>query len=164
MSSSRTPFLFVLCMLVAGAASAATAKPAKGTVFGTREQLRECLDLGDAMTLRMRAVDAATAAHNRKFDANEAEDAQLVEMKARLDRSDKNAIASFNKAVQDHQQHTREVNEDADAAEALSKSYQADKLAMDDKCGNLTYRPADVDAVGRERRKAAPVATAASAP
>jgi hypothetical protein len=154
MSMLRIPFLVVTFLAVCGAVHAATAKPSKATVFGSRDQLRECLDLDDGMKLRRRAVEAATAEHNRRFDANEAEDAQLAEAKARLDRNDKNAIQAFNKAVQDHQQHTREINEQADAAEALNKSYEADKQAMDDKCGNLTYRPADIDAVNKERKKA----------
>jgi len=171
MSMLRIPFLVATLLAIAGTAGAATAgaataKPAKATVFGSRDQLRECLDLDDGIKQRRRAVEAAAAEHNRRFDANEAEDAQLAEAKARLDRNDKNAILAFNKAVQDHQQHTREINEQADAADAMNKSYEADKLAMDDKCGNLTYRPADIDAVNKERRKAASVsaATAASAP
>ena len=134
--------------------------------WATRDQLRECLDLDDGMKVRRRAVEAATADHNKRFDANEAEDARLAESKAKLDRNDKGAIQAFNKAVQEHQQHTHEINEQADAAEAMNKSYEADKLAMDDKCGNLTYRPADIDAVNKERKKAPSVsaATAASAP
>ena len=166
MSMLRIPFLVVSFLVLAGTAGAATVKPAKGVVFGSREQLRECLDLDDGMKARRRAVEVATAEHNRRFDANEAEDAQLVETKAKLDRNDKNAIVAFNKAVQEHQQHTREINEQADSAEAMNKSWESDKVAMDDKCGNLTYRPADIDAVSRERKKAAAVsaATAASAP
>lgn len=153
MSMLRIPFLVVSFLAVCGIAHAATAKPSKATVFGSRDQLRECLDLDDGMKVRRRAVEAAATEHNRRFDANEAEDAQLAEAKAKLDRNDQNAILAFNKAVQDHQQHTREINEQADAAEALNKSYEADKQAMDDKCGNLTYRPADVDAVNKERKK-----------
>lgn len=166
MSMLRIPFLVVTFLAISGSAGAGTAKPAKATVFGSRDQLRECLDLDDGMKVRRRAVEAATADHNKQFDANEAEDARLAESKAKLDRNDKGAIQAFNKAVQEHQQHTHEINEQADAAEAMNKSYEADKLAMDDKCGNLTYRPADIDAVNKERKKAASVsaATAASAP
>lgn len=166
MSMLRIPFLVVTFLVLCGSAGAGTAKAAKATVFGSRDQLRECLDLDDGMKVRRRAVEAATADHNKRFDANEAEEARLVESKAKLDRNDKGAIQAFNKAVQEHQQHTHEVNEQADAAETMNKSYEADKQAMDDKCGNLTYRPADIDAVSKERKKAASVsaATAASAP
>ena len=166
MSMPRIPFLVVTLLALSGSAVAGTAKPAKVTVFGSRDQLRECLDLDDGMKGRRRAVEAATSEHNRRFDANEAEDARLAQAKASLDRNDKGAIQAFNKAVQDHQLHTREINEQADAAEAMNKSYEADKQAMDDKCGNLTYRPADIDAVNKERKKAVPLsaATAASAP
>jgi hypothetical protein len=149
----RIPFLAVTLLALSASALAGTAKPAKATVFGSRDQLRECLDLDDAMKQRRHAVEVATAEHDRRFDANEAEDAQLAQAKASLDRSDKSAIQAFNKAVQDHQQRTLEINEQADAADAMNKSYEADKQAMDDKCGHLTYRPADIDAVNKERKK-----------
>jgi len=153
MTPSRIRLLVVSCLLLATAAGAATVKPAKATVFGSREQLRECLDLDDAMKLRRRTMETAAADHNRKFDANDAEDAKLVEMKARLDRNDKDAILAFNEAVTEHARHTRDLNQEADTQEAAGKAFEADKAAMDDKCGNLTYRPADVDAVNKERKK-----------
>jgi hypothetical protein len=156
MTRSRSPLLIVLSVvLLAGAAEAATAKPPRAAVFGSREQLRQCLDLGDAMNARRRTLEAAAAEHNKKFDANDAEDARLVEMKAKLDRSDKDAILGFNKAVTEHAQHTHDLNAEAEQQEAGMKTFEADKADMDDKCGNLTYKPADVDAVNKERKKAA---------
>ena len=155
MTSSRIPLLVVSLLLLAAHAGAATVKASKPAGFGTREQLRECLDLGDAMKTRRTALEAATAEHNRKFDANDAEDAKLVDMKARLDRNDKDAILAFNKAVTEHAQHTRELNAESDQQEASMKAFEADQADMDDKCGNLTYKPADIDAVNKERKKAA---------
>ena len=77
------------------------------------------------------------------------------EMKAKLDRSDKNAISAFNKAVQEHGQHVQQVNQEAADEEVIAKAYAADRAAADDQCASLTWRPADVDAVSRERKKAA---------
>jgi len=37
----------------------------------------------------------------------------------------------------------------------IAKAYAADRAAADDQCASLTWRPADVDAVSRERKKAA---------
>ena len=161
MSPLRIPFLVVISLLPVATAHAAP--PAKA--FGTREQMRECMAMDDALKARWHAIEAATAEHNRRFDANEAEDAQLLEMKAKLDRSDKTAISSFNKAVQEHGQHVRQVNEEAAEEEVAAKAYAADRAAADDRCASLTWRPADVDAVGKERKKAAAVAAgSASAP
>ncbi|MFL6626687.1 MAG: hypothetical protein ACJ8IK_13320 [Burkholderiaceae bacterium] len=156
MTPLRFPLLVVSSfVLLAGAAEAATVKPPRAAAFGTREQLRQCLDLGDAMVARRHALEAAAADHNKKFDANDAEDARLVELKARLDRSDKDAILAFNQAVTAHAQHTHDLNAEAEQQEAGMKTFEADKADMDDKCGNLTYKPADVDAVNKERKKAA---------
>ena len=156
MFASRFRLLVVSSLLAAAAAQAATVKPPpKPAVFGSREQLRECLDLGDAINARRKTLESAAAEHNKKYDANDAEDARLVEMKAKLDRSDKDAILAFNKAVTDHAQHTRDLNQEADQQDARMKAFQSDKADMDDKCGNLTYRPADIDAVNKERKKSA---------
>ena len=155
MTALRFPLLVVSFLSIAGPACAAAAKPAKSAVFGTRDQLRECLAQGDAMNARRVTLEAAVAEHNKKFDANDAEEARLVQMKATLDRNDKGAIAAFNKAVTEHAQHTHELNAEADQQDAGMKSFQNDKADLDDKCGNLTYKPADVDAVNKERKKAA---------
>ncbi len=157
-------WILVACALSPAAAGAATTKPAAAGGFGTRAQLRECLDLDDALKVRNRALDAATTAANEKITANEAEAAHLSEVKKALDRTDKAAIASFNQLAVAHNQHVQEAGDDASAAEALRVRIAADKADMDQKCGSLTYRPADVDAVDKERRKAAAMAAAASAP
>ena len=161
MSPSRIPFLVVACLVFSQEAAAATAKgaPAAGT-YATRDQLRECLGLDDGLKARLHAMEAATAAHNQKVEANEVEGARLVEMKARLDRGDKAAIQAFNQAVQEHNVHLQQMEEEAVAADAATEALGADQAAADQKCGPLTYRPADMDVVVKERKKAA----AASAP
>jgi len=164
MSSLRLPLLAVTFLLLPVAAFSATAAPAKASGgFGTREQLRECLALDDDLKARLQAMQAATVVHNQKFDADTAEGARLAEMKAHLDRSDKSAILAFNQAVQDHNLHLRQVDDEADDADAAARRYADDRAAADQKCA-LTYRPADMDAVAKERKKAAGVAAAASAP
>ncbi len=165
MSPSRIPFLVVTGLMLSQGAVAATGKaaPTAGT-YATREQLRECLSLDDGLKARVQAMEAAAIVHNRKFDANEVEGAKLVEMKAKLDRSDKAAILAFNQAVQEHNLHLQQVDQEAADADAVAKAYAADQVAMDQKCGPLTYRPADMDAVMKERKKAAAVSAAASAP
>ncbi len=163
MSPSRIPFLVVTCLVFSQGAAAATAKgaPTAGT-YATRDQLRECLSLDDGLKVRLHAMEAATAAHNRKFEANEVEGAKLVEMKARLDRSDKAAIQAFNQAVQEHNVHLQQMDEEAVAADAATKALNADQAAVDQKCGPLTYRPADMDVVVKERKKAAAASASTS--
>jgi hypothetical protein len=155
MSSSRLPFLVVTCLMLSQGAQAATAKAPVAGTYATRDQLRECLALDDGLKARLRAMEAAAAVHNQKFDANEVEGAKLVEMKAKLDRSDKAAIQAFNLAVQEHNAHLQQVDEEALASDVATKALNADQAAADQKCGPLTYRPADMDAVMKERKKAA---------
>ena len=161
MSPSRFPFLVVTCLVFSQGAIAATAKgaPVAGT-YATRDQLRECLSLDDGLKARLHAMEAAAAVHNQKFEANELEGAKLVEMKARLDRSDKAAIQAFNQAVQEHNVHLQQVDEEAAAADAATNALNSDQTAVDQQCGPLTYRPADMDVVVKERKKAAASAAA----
>jgi len=164
MSSLRIPFLVLMSLLLVESAMAAGKAVPATRSYGTRDQLRACLDLDDALDARWQAIESAAAEHDRKFDANEAEDAQLVKMKASLDRNDKTAISAFNQAVADHNLHIQQSNQEAAAAEATSRAYAADRAVADGQCGNLTYRPSDIDAENKERRKPAAVAAAASAP
>jgi hypothetical protein len=154
----------LVCALSSAAAGAATTQQPAAAAFGTRAQLRECLDLDDALKARARALEATTLAINQKILANQAEAAQLADAKKTLDRSDKAAIASFNQQAMAHNQHVQQADDDASGADAVRARLDADKADMDQQCGRLTYRPADVDAVDKERRKAAALAAAASAP
>ena len=155
MSPARFRFLVVTCLVWSQAASAATAKAPVAGTYATRDQLRECLNVDDGLKTRLHAMEAAAGVHNQKFDANEAESARLKDMKAKLDRSDKAAIQAFNQAVQEHNVHLKEVDDEAAASEAAQKAYALDQAAYDQKCGSLTFRPADMDAVVKERKKAA---------
>jgi len=164
MTTLRITFLVLAGLLLSDTAGAATAKAATAGAFGTREQLRECMALDDSLKLRSAGIEAATAASNQKFDANEAEAARLVDMKKNLDRTDKTAIATFNQLVVDHNLHVQQAHQAESDTEMASNILATDKAAADQKCGGLTYRPGDIDAVSKERKKAAAVAAAASSP
>ena len=164
MASLRIPVLVVSFLVLAGAASIALPALAGATAtFGTREQLRQCLDQGDALKARWSAIEAATVDNNKVFDVNDAEDAKLVQAKAALDRSDKNAILAFNKSVQEHALHVQQANQASAGIDERTKAWNADKTAVDGQCSKLTYRPADIDAVNKERKKAAVTAAASAA-
>ena len=163
MTSLRIPFVLLAPLLLSAAAGAATGKTTAGT-FGNRDQLRECLALDDTLRARTTTLSARVADSNKRIEDNAAEDARLVDMKKALDRSDKAAILKFNEVVLAHKQHVEQSDRDADEIEKATNEYNADKAAAEQKCGALTYHPADVEAVNRERRKASAVAAAASAP
>lgn len=166
MVSLRVWILLVAPLLCTGAvgAPAKAPRPATAGTFGAREQLRECLDLGDALQARARTAETAAAATNARITANNDEGVRLADMKKTLDRSDKAAIAAFNELATAHNQHVRQVDDDMSGAEVAASVLAADKATMDRKCGALTWRPADVDAVNRERGRSAAAAAAASAP
>jgi hypothetical protein len=144
----------VLACALSSAGTLAATKPA-AEVFGTRAQLRECLDIDDGLRQRSDAAEASTAALNGRITANAEESARLADMKKTLARDDKAAVASFNQLAVAHNQHVQQVDDEIAAAQATSDRLAADKADREKKCGGLTYRPADLAAVDKERRKAA---------
>jgi hypothetical protein len=158
MNRMRILVLAVVSLLLSDAACGA------GATFGTRDQLRDCMALDEALKLREQALAASLQLNEKQVDENHAESARLLQMKQSLDRGDKAAVLKFNEAAVAHNQHVQQAHEADDRAAAATQAYNDDRTAMDRKCGQLTYRPIDMDAVSRERRKAAAVAVAASAP
>ncbi len=164
MTSLRIAFLVLGFVLLADAASAKPIAPPAAGTFGTRDQLRECLALDDSLKQRTLGIQAAMVASNQKFDADETEAGKLGEMRKSLDRNDKAAISAFNQLAQDHNLHVQQTHQQQADAELADGILLTDKAAAEQKCGSLTYRPADIDVVTKERKKAAAVAAGASAP
>ncbi len=160
MNQLRIPLLAVAALLISGAALAG----GKTATFGSRDQLRDCMDLDESIKARVQALQSSVMDINRQIADNETEATRLVEMKKTLDRSDKAAILKFNEAAQAHNKHVNDTDQASNDEQAASKVVDDDRAQMDAKCSMLTYRPADLDAVNRERRKASAIASAASAP
>jgi len=162
--------LFVLASLAACAAAGATTvktgKPAASQpaahAWATRDQLRDCLDTEAALKERFKAVEAAADAHERLFDQVEAERGKLTALQAQLDHDSEVSVRGFNALVQEHNQHVKELNQDAADSRPASEAYNADMTAYNHRCASLVYRVEDMDAVMRERRKAAAAQAAAA--
>ncbi len=163
--------LFVLVSLAACAAAGATTvktgKPAASQpaarAWATRDQLRDCLDTEAALKERFKGIEAAVDAHERLFDQVEAERNKLTELQGQLDHDSEVSVRAFNALVQEHNQHVKQLNQDAADSRPASEAYNADMSAYNHRCASLVYRVEDMDAVMRERRKAAAAQAAASA-
>ena len=169
MSSLRFPFLAILSALLAASACATTVKVANSAAsqpaprqWATRDQLRECLAQEDALKARLRDIDAAHVAHDALFDRVEAENAKLLEAQSQLDHDSDTAVHAFNLLVSDHNAHVKQMNQEAGDLQTAGDAYNDDMLAVNRKCSPLAYRVEDMDAVLKERRKAAAAASAAT--
>lgn len=162
MSSLRFSLLAITAGLLiapAGATTVKTSKPAASQPaprqWATRDQLRECLDLEAALKRRMSDIEAANAAHEAFFNRVEAENAKLLEVQGQLDHDSDTAIHAFNLLVTDHNVHVKQLNQEAQDSRAVSDAYNTDMVAVNRKCSSLAYRIDDMDAVLKERKKAA---------
>lgn len=159
--------LFALALpLACGAANAAddAAAPRPEGAFASRAQLRECLDTEASLKTRVEAINAANVQHEQIFQRIEAENAQLKAMSSQQDDANTAAMSAYAGLVKMHNMHVRELNRGEAELVPVSNAYNADIAAFHGRCSGLSYRTEDMDAVTQDRRKAASVTSAASAP
>ena len=163
------PLLPLATLLIAGAAGATTVKTGKPAAsqpaqraWATRDQLRECLDIEAGLKKRFQAIEVSNTAHEKMFDQVEAEKTRLRDLQAQLDHDSDTSVGAFNALVKDHNQHVKLLNEDAAASRPVNDAYNDDMVAFNHQCSALVYKVDDMEAVLKERRKAAATAAAAS--
>lgn len=169
MSSLRTSLLVLAAVLAMGSADATTVKTGKpaasqppARAWATRDQLRACLDTEAALKERFRAIDASSTAHEKMFDEVEAEATRIEALHSQLDHDSETSVKAFNVLVKDHNLHVKQLNQDAADTKPAADAYNADMVAFDHQCAGQMYRIEDMEAVTRERKKAAEQAAAAS--
>ncbi len=169
MPSPYTSLVALAATLALGSAHATsvrTGKPAASQPpareWATRDLLRECLDTEAALKERFRVIDAASTAHQKMFDQVEAEDARIEELQSQLDHDSATSVKAFNALVRDHNLHVRQLNQDAADSKPAAEAYNADMVAFNHRCEGRMYHIEDMEAVTRERRKAAEQAAAAA--
>lgn len=170
MSALRIPSLVFASLLIAASAGATTVKTGKpaasqapARAWATRDQLRECLDIEAGLQARFKAIEASNAAHEKMFDQVEAENTRLRESQSQLDHDSDTSVGAFNALVKDHNQHVKALNQDAADSRPVNDAYNDDMAAFNHKCSKLVYRVDDMEAVTKERKKAAAAAAPASA-
>jgi len=159
MTDLRLPLVaLTLAAAAADAWCASGGRPAAsqpvGRLYATRAQLRECLDLEDALKARRKSLDAGIEAHETQLAAISADDQKLVEVQAHLDRESETAVNAFNLLVTDHNVRAKELRNEAETLRAATEAYNDESLAVNRKCSALTYSLDDMNAVMKERRAA----------
>jgi hypothetical protein len=120
--------------------------------FATRDQLRTCMSDEDTMRERHRKLDAAHVRHQRAIADLQEENAKIVEVQGQLDAESQTAVGAFNLLVAQHNVRTDELNKEAGEMSAQSQAFNADSLALSQRCSGLAYRLEDMDAVMKERK------------
>ena len=157
----------VLGIAHAQATTVKTGKPAASqpaaSAWATRAQLRDCVETEAALKERFRVIEAATTAHEKLFDQIEVENTRLEQLHDQLDHDSEVAVKGFNALVKEHNEHVKQLNQDAVDTRPARDAYNADMVAFNHKCSGLRFHIEDMEAVTRERQKAAAQAAVASA-
>ncbi len=160
MSASRVMFVAAALALFAAAAGAADAT--KAHAYATRDQLRECMELEAALKTRFHDIATASTSNDAMGDSLAAEATQVHATQAKLDRSDAAAVTAFKQSVAAYNERVVAWKKAAADVETANDAYKVDSAAVDQKCVGLSYHPQDIDAVMKERKKAAAAASAAT--
>jgi hypothetical protein len=173
MSLLRISTVVLASVLIPGLAGAITVKgdaaaasqPA-AQAFATPDQLRECLDIQAALKLRLGAIEATNAVLEQKFNQLQADDMTLMESGANKQFEEGSGLAldATESPMKIHNQRVKQLNQDHAEAQRVSDAYNADLHAYHHQCSALVFSADDMDAVLKERKKAAAQASAASAP
>jgi len=165
----RFPLFAVVALLSlqpAGATTVKTGKPAASQpparAYATREQLRDCMDTEEALKTRFKAIEASNGVHEQLFNQVEAENDKLTALQAQLDHDSETSIRAFNAAIKEHNLHVKQLNQEAADSQPANTAYNDDMVAFNHKCAKLVYRVDDMEAVMKERKKAAAAASAPS--
>ena len=158
MRAFRMMFIATALALLAVCANAAdTAKPHG---YATRDELRECMDLEAALKARFHGLEAANTANDKTGDRLAADSAKVHETLAKLDRNDPAAVAAFKQQMADYNANVVAWKAATAEAQKANDAYTADSATVDQKCLSLAYRAQDMDAVLKERKKAAAASSA----
>jgi hypothetical protein len=167
MSFLRFLLFAVAALLVLQPASATTVKTGKpaasqptARTYATREQLRECMDAEDGLKARFKGIEAANNMHEQLFNQVQAESDKLTELQAQLDHDSDISVRAFNALIKEHNLHVKQLNQDATDSQPAGAAYNDDMVAFNHKCSKLVYRIDDMEAVMKDRKKAAAAASA----
>jgi hypothetical protein len=145
------------CACAVSALSIAAPKPASAAApgrYSSRDQLRDCLEVGDALAQRREEMDRRSAEHEAALTQLQAEADKLVGLEAQLDRRSPTAITAWNLLVADQNARTKALNDEVPALSAAGEAFNADTLAANRRCAGNLYLADDVTAVLAERKRA----------
>ncbi len=128
----------------------------------TRDELRDCLNIEDALKERQRALQAASAENARIAAWLDAETDQIRGTGSKMDETNPMAPTAYDAMVKSHNLRVRQLNAAEAALAAASRAFDADAKAFSARCSGRTYLVEDMDAVAHERQKAAAQAAAAA--
>jgi len=157
MTRPRLPLFAAMLLLLAATRVATAAETAAPQSFASRDQLRHCMQADSGLQTRAAAIAGSDKALARLVGQVKWEAAQLKALRRKIDREGDGdtAVETFNALARKHNVHVRKLNKDTAAARPVSQAYKVDKASYDQTCGAHLYRAEDMDAVTRERAKAA---------
>ena len=143
--------LFVLMSTLA----CAHAQTSSSTVrYGSREDLRQCLESEDRLKAERPALQRGMDANRATLKTFQDEVQAHVATQPTLDTAVDAAVAQFNARVDTLNARVAVINKEAEALQARLDDHNARMLVHNRRCAGTLYRIPDIQAVQKERAAA----------
>jgi hypothetical protein len=120
----------------------------------SRDFYRACLSEGDQVTEAKLSLDTRREAQNAKLAALLEEGKARTAEQATIKTDDEKAVAAFNEKIKDLNERTDVANSQNTVINNERDGYNAQVVDFNKRCGSLTVRTADKEAVMQERAAA----------
>ncbi|MDR7270758.1 putative RNase H-like nuclease (RuvC/YqgF family) [Pelomonas saccharophila] len=149
---ARTLALFTV---LAALAAASHAQATSGPRYGSKEDLRQCMDGEDRIKLEQAALQKK--ADKRKAVMKQWQDEMRahVALQATVDKSDEDAITAYNERMDALNARVEPLNREAVEFQASVDAFDARTQEFNKRCAGLVYRINDMRAIEKERLYAA---------
>ncbi|MRV71926.1 hypothetical protein GJ700_09360 [Duganella sp. FT92W] len=129
---------------------------APATLYSAKEELRACMDDGEALKPLLAARDAWIRGHEAELKGFHDEMQALVARQPEVDRGDEQAVAAFNAEMATLNARVAEINTRGEQFNKDSVELNARLFAVNKRCAGKLYRIKDRDALLKERAQRKP--------
>lgn len=122
--------------------------------YGSREQLRACLDSDDRIKEHSKRIADLIADNNAMLIEIQVEAKTLADLQSSIATNNKDQVENFNRRIEEHNRLVRMSNERAEKTKTELDAYNKELAEHNKRCASLVYKMADREAVMKERRAA----------
>lgn len=149
---ARTLALFTF---LAAMAAAAQAQATSGPRYGSKDDLRQCMDGEDKLKLEQALLQKKADRHKAVLKQFQDEVQAHVALQKTVDGSDEKAVNAYNEQMDALNARVEPINREASEQQATVDDFHARTYAHNKRCAGMVYRISDIRAIEKERAAAA---------
>lgn len=156
---ARTLALFTV---LAALATSSHAQATSGPRYGSKEDLRQCMDGEDKLKLEQAALQKKGDKRKAALKQWQDEMRAHVALQKTLDTSDEDAVNAYNEKMDALNTRVEPLNREGVEFQAVIDAHEARTQEFNKRCAGMVYRINDMRAIEKERLYAAKAKAAAA--